>query len=177
MVWNLEQIFIWGEVLRARLSGWNRFTEVQCHLAFHVLSCSHALSFMTCGPVEHDLASSGKHSFMEYWKCLSINHTQDCKLLFLLTRKSSWLFSHIVFTASVSLFFWKQKCFDPRIHFGGYFMSPTGCVVLLYFYVLGGLCVITFNGLRAIATECSLFNTDTITSGWLVGTFCLFRSK
>lgn len=47
-----------GKKTRQHLSfGGGSDTEVQCHLAFHVLSCYHVLSFMY-GSAEQDLMGS-----------------------------------------------------------------------------------------------------------------------
>lgn len=47
---NLRQLSSRGYKTRQRLIFWKRkhYNEVQCHLAFHVLSCYHVMSFMPC---------------------------------------------------------------------------------------------------------------------------------
>lgn len=47
---NLRQLSNRGYKTRPRLIFWKRkhYNEVQCHLAFHVLSCYHVMSFMPC---------------------------------------------------------------------------------------------------------------------------------
>lgn len=108
-----------GKKTRQQPIFWRRrrYSEVQFHLAFHVLSCYHVLSFMTC----MDLLSRTwwapkKHSYMEYRKLFTV-HTphSDFKLLLplLWLSRSSLLFICIIFAVNViSLCYSKSKMFD-----------------------------------------------------------------
>lgn len=134
---NLRQLSNRGYKTRQRLIFWKRkhYSEVQCHLAFHVLSCYHVMSFMPCMDLQRRTWWAPYSS--PIWNTRNSSQSKpqhsDLKLLLLLLLIYQILVLPFIFTVYNSYHCYSADWNRRWVSYLRYCLCPTGCTVSIVF--------------------------------------------